>query len=238
MYYFENNILSLQKKSGMKIELKLTSDGSHTLYVPEIDENYHSTHGAIQESTHIFILSGLIYCKKNVLNILEIGFGTGLNALLTAIEAEKSGMKIHFCTLEKYPVPAETALKLNYSKITGGNALFEKIQNAGWDKNIEISNRFSINKINCDFTEALFSNQFDLVYFDAFSPEKQPEMWTEKQFQKIFDACNEGAILTTYCAKGAVRRALQSVGFMVERLPGPPGKREILRATKPAHKKQ
>jgi tRNA U34 5-methylaminomethyl-2-thiouridine-forming methyltransferase MnmC len=164
---------------------------------------------------------------------LEIGFGTGLNALLTAIETEKMAKTIHYTTLEKFPVPTKTALQLNYSDLTAQNILFENIQKAEWGKVVEISKAFSIKKIECDFTDATFNEKFDLVYFDAFSPEKQPEMWTEEQFLKIYNACNAGAILTTYCAKGIVRRTLQAVGFNVERLPGPPGKREILRAIKP-----
>lgn len=222
----------MQKKIKMNIELVLTADGSHTLYVPEIDENYHSTHGAVQESTHVFIDAGLLFCEKKAINILEIGFGTGLNALLTAIEAEKIDTKIHYTTLEKFPVPIITALQLNYSDLTAQNLIYEDIHKADWEKIVEISKRFVIKKMECDFTEATFNEKFDLVYFDAFSPEKQPEMWTEKQFLKIYNACNYGAILTTYCAKGVVRRVLQAVGFKVERLPGPPGKREILRAIK------
>jgi tRNA U34 5-methylaminomethyl-2-thiouridine-forming methyltransferase MnmC len=216
----------------VKTELQTTSDGSHTLYVPEIDETYHSTHGAIQESSHIFIKEGLQQCRKQSLNILEIGFGTGLNAFLTAIEAEKSGQEIHYYTLEKFPVPLEKTLQLNYShqiSSNNANALFEKIHKAEWEIDVKIANNFVLKKLHCDFTTYQPDATFEVIYFDAFSPEKQPEMWTEEQFQKIYTACNQGAILTTYCAKGAVRRALQAVGFKVERLPGPPGKREILR---------
>jgi len=217
-------------------ELQITNDGSHTLYAPEIDETYHSTHGAIQESTHIFINAGLKQCKRQCANILEIGFGTGLNAFLTAIEAEKSGREIQYFTLEKYPVPFEKTLQLNYSHqipIKDSDSLFDKIHKAEWETEVQISTRFMLNKIQFDFTAYQPDKTFDMVYFDAFSPEKQPEMWTQEQFQKIYNACNEGAILTTYCAKGSVRRALQAVGFKVERLAGPPGKREILRGIKP-----
>ena len=219
----------------MNTELQITQDGSHTLYVSEIDETYHSTHGAIQESTHIFINAGLKQCKKQRVNILEVGFGTGLNAFLTAIEAQKSGQEIHFISLEKYPVSIDKAMQLNYGQQiqdTNSMALFQKIHQADWGKEVAISEGFFLKKIQCDFTTYIPDTTFDLVYFDAFSPEKQPEMWTEEQFQKIYNACNQSAILTTYCAKGAVRRALQAVGFKAERLPGPPGKREILRATR------
>lgn len=216
----------------MNTELQITSDGSHTLYVPEIDEAYHSTHGAIQESTHIFITAGLKQSNQQFISILEIGFGTGLNAFLTAIEAEKSEQKIRYFTLEKYPVPIEKALQLNYSQQISEidtKTLFEKIHLAEWETEVEITNNFTLKKLQIDFTTYLPDTTFDVIYFDAFSPEKQPEMWTEEQFLKIYNACNEGAILTTYCAKGLVRRTLQTVGFRIERLPGPHGKREILR---------
>jgi tRNA U34 5-methylaminomethyl-2-thiouridine-forming methyltransferase MnmC len=216
----------------VKTELEITLDGSHTLYVPGIDETYHSSHGAIQESTHIFINAGLKKSLKKCVNVLEVGFGTGLNAFLTAIEAQKSEKEIHYITLEKYPVSIEKANQLNYSqKITDKDStfLFEKIHKADWETDVEISNLFKLKKIQCDYTTYQPESTFDVIYFDAFSPEKQPEMWTEEQFRKMYAACNEGAIITTYCAKGSVRRALQAVGFKVERLPGPPGKREILR---------
>ena len=216
----------------MKTELETTLDGSHTLYVPEIDETYHSTHGAIQESTHIFINEGLKQCKKKYINILEIGFGTGLNAYLTAIEAKRTDIHINYYTLEKYPIPIGTALQLNYCQLlsdTNLGSLFSEIHQAKWEKEVTVSDNFILKKIQCDFTNYLPDTTFDVIYFDAFSPEKQPEMWTEEQFRKMYAACNEGAIITTYCAKGSVRRALQAVGFKVERLPGPPGKREILR---------
>jgi len=222
----------LCNKKAVKTELKATSDGSHTLYVPEIDETYHSTHGAIQESTHIFINAGLKQCNKQSLNVLEIGFGTGLNAFLTAIEAEKLRIHINYFTIEKFPVPLETAFQLNYSEqhnYANSASLFSEIHQAEWEKEVTVSEYFTLKKTQCDFTNYQPDTTFDVVYFDAFSPEKQPEMWKEEQFMKIYKACNQGAILTTYCAKGSVRRALQAVGFKVERLAGPPGKREILR---------
>lgn len=212
----------------------LTTDGSHTLYVPKIDECYHSTHGAIQESQHIFIETALKHCKKPEIRILEIGFGTGLNALLTFAEAEKSGKKIFYHSLEKYPVSTEKALQLNYSALCGmnDNHIFEAIHKADWNCAVNISENFTLEKTECDFTEYDLPYSYDVIYFDAFSPEKQPEMWSEDQFAKVFAASENAAILSTYCAKGWVRRAMQTAGFKVERLPGPPGKREILRATK------
>ena len=215
----------------MHTDLKITEDGSHTLFVPEIDECYHSTHGAIQESRHIFIQAGLKQCQKEKIRVLEIGFGTGLNAFLTLVEAEGSGQKIHYTTLEKYPVEVEKAGLLNYPEEInpGKKQAFLQLHASSWNEEVRITPFFTLEKIESDFTEAIFKNQFDVVYFDAFSPEKQPEMWSQSLFEKIFAHCNPGAVLTTYCAKGVVRRAMQGAGFKVERLPGPPGKREILR---------
>ncbi len=217
----------------MHSELLITEDGSHTLFVSEIDECYHSSHGAIQESRHIFIEAGLKQCHKSKIRVLEVGFGTGLNAFLTMIEAERSGKTIHYTSLEKYPVEIEKALKLNYPEelSTGNRNLFEKLHTSAWNKDIQINPFFKLKKKEVDFTCYTFDNQFDVIYFDAFSPEKQPEMWRLEQFEKIYAYCNSGAILTTYCSKGIVRRAIQAAGFMVERLQGPPGKREILRGT-------
>ena len=218
----------------MKTELLITEDGSHTLYVPEIDECYHSSHGAIQESRHIFIEAGLKMCFKNEINMLELGFGTGLNAFLALIEVEKVGKKIKYTALEKFPVEMEKINNLNFAHQIESNkiSLFQFMHQSEWNKEIEITPQFSLTKVECDFTSYNIESQYDIVFFDAFSPEKQAEMWTEKIFLKIYTHCNPGAILTTYCAKGIVRRALQNVGFEVERLAGPPGKREILRATK------
>jgi len=218
----------------MNSELLITSDGSHTLFVPEIDECYHSTHGAIQESSHIFIEAALKQTEKSVINVLEVGFGTGLNAFLALVEVEGSGKSIHYTTLEKYPVAAEKAFLLNYPAMVDVKYkdVFEKMHSSAWNEKVEIAPFFEIEKIKCDFIEFQHKSTYDIVFFDAFSPEKQPEMWTQNQFEKIYAHCNPGAILTTYCAKGNVRRALQDAGFIVERLAGPPGKREILRAVK------
>ena len=215
----------------MNYELRITEDGSHSLYVPEIDECYHSSHGAIQESRHIFIEAGLKSCLKNEIVILEIGFGTGLNALLAYQYALKNGKNIHYITLEKFPVSIEQVKQLNYPSMMDEslNEIFKAMHEVAWNEPHEISPFFILEKIKVDFTEYQHINQYDVIFFDAFSPEKQPEMWLQSQFEKIAAQCNEGAILTTYCAKGIVRRALQSAGFKVERLPGPPGKREILR---------
>jgi len=215
-------------------ELILTEDGSNTLYVPEIDECYHSSHGAIQESRHIFIEAGLKHCAKKEIRVLEIGFGTGLNAFLTLIEAEGSGKKIHYTSLEKYPVEVEKALKLNYPEELSPESrdVFEKLHTTGWNQDIQINSSFTLNKIEADFTCYTSDNQFDVIYFDAFSPEKQPDLWKTSVFQKLSNQCSPMARIVTYCAKGVVRRSMIESGFVVERIPGPPGKREILRGTK------
>lgn len=218
----------------MNSELMITEDGSHTLFVPAIDECYHSTHGAVQESMHIFIEAALKQCVKKEIRVLEIGFGTGLNAFLTMVEAERSDKKIHFSTLEKYPVEIVKALQLNYPEaiLDGNRNSFEALHTSVWGEEVQIGSNFWLTKIEADFTQFNFTEMFDVVYFDAFSPEKQPEMWSQELFEKIFIQCNTGVVLTTYCAKGVVRRAMQSAGFQVERLPGPPGKRQILRSLK------
>ena len=217
----------------MRKEIILTEDGSHTLRVEEIDECYHSTHGAVQESMHIFINSGLREFSAestNEIKVLEIGFGTGLNAYLTLLEAERLKLRICYTSLELYPLVADEALRLNYPEtLCGDRGMFDKIHHSSWNEDNDISPFFALNKIKADFTEYELQGLYDVIYFDAFSPEKQPEMWVEDCFKKIYEHSSDGAVLTTYCAKGVVRRAIQSAGFVVERLPGPPGKREILR---------
>lgn len=215
--------------------IKTTADGSDTLYVPEIDESYHSTNGAVQESLHIFINDGFHQCKKKTVKVLEIGFGTGLNAFLTLIEAERENKSVIYTGLEFYPVETIEAVKLNFPELIEPDkrAEFEALHSCEWNRKVKITTNFTLIKQRVDFTKTEFSEKYDVIYFDAFSPEKQPEMWSEKLFEKLYLCADENAILTTYCAKGIVRRAMQSAGFVVERLPGPIGKREILRARKP-----
>jgi len=208
--------------------IKKTLDGSHTIYVPAIDEHYHSVNGAMQESRHVFIDAGLKACKKSEIRVFEVGFGTGLNAKLALLEAEQSGKKINYTAIELYPLTENEIAQLNYSEHTG----FRAIHAASWNIDVKISPHFVIKKILADFTAFDLQEKYDVIFFDAFSPEKQPGMWTENIFLRLYEHCNTGAILTTYCAKGKVRRAMQAAGFAVERLPGPPGKREMLRAIK------
>jgi Uncharacterized conserved protein len=220
----------------MRKEVVLTDDGSHTLHVKEIDECYHSTHGAVQESTHIFIDAGLrefLSGEKPEIRVLEIGFGTGLNAFLTLLEAGKLKKSVYYYALELYPLAADEAIQLNYPEVLcEDRELFEKIHRAPWGEDVDITSIFTLHKLKVDFTGYELPGIYDVIFFDAFSPEKQPEMWVEDGFEKIYEHSDNGTVITTYCAKGAVRRAMQSAGFEVERLPGPPGKREILRGRK------
>ena len=218
----------------MQPKLTKTLDGSYTLYVPEIDEHYHSINGAIQESNHIFINAGLKKCAKDTIHVLEVGFGTGLNAFLTMLEAEKSAKNILFTTIELYPIDENKVKSLNYAEqiLTAKSSDFEKLHTANWDEKVQLTTHFTLEKIQADFTKYDFCEEkFDVIYFDAFSPEKQPEMWSENIFSNLYNASNN-AILTTYCSKGMVRRAMQKAGFWVERIPGPPGKREMIRCIK------
>ncbi|MFB6342051.1 tRNA (5-methylaminomethyl-2-thiouridine)(34)-methyltransferase MnmD [Saccharicrinis sp. FJH62] len=220
-----------------ELKIKKTEDGSATLFVPELNEHYHSYKGAVRESLHVFIQAGLeelSRARKNI-RILEIGFGTGLNALLTLdYTFSDPELKVHYTTLEKYPLDLNLIIQLNYTAHSNNTIreLFSDIHQAPWNLVSEITDRFSILKLEADLTQEIDLENCDLVYFDAFAPEKQPEMWDEAIFETIYGAMNKGGILVTYCAKGEVRRRMQRAGFNVERLPGPPGKREMLRARK------
>jgi len=216
------------------IELITTYDGSHTIYVPELDEHYHSIHGAVQESEYVFIRNGFCFCEAAPLNILEAGFGTGLNALLTAMAGLNGNRLINYTTVEKHPLPDKIISPLNYYLFAGPGSkeVFDSIHSAGWDTERKICNNFNLRKSNGDLTTLSLTGSYDLIYFDAFSPEKQPEMWTRELFKMIADVTVKNGVLVTYCVKGQVKRNLKSCDFKVSLLPGPPGKRHILRAIK------
>lgn len=220
----------------MPRKITKTEDGSHTFYVPELDEHYHSVHGAIQESVHVFIKSGLKQIHKKEINILEVGFGTGLNALLSIIESDKTQQKINYCGIEKYPLSENEYSTLNYSDLTGFdcNPTFQAMHDRNWGETIKLTSHFKLTKIKADIKDLDFTPLpfFDLIYYDAFAPSKQPDVWNKSIFEKIHQHAASGAILVTYCAQGAVRRNIENTGFNVERIPGPPGKREMLRAIK------
>lgn len=217
----------------MDLEIFETKDGSHTLYSPQFNEIYHSRNGALAESTHIFINSGLANCNKQTINIFEVGFGTGLNAFLTWIFAESKCVKINYGSIELYPLAAELVLKINYPNILGAAEKFNQLHNAPWNKNVSLSPGFSLHKINASL---LAFNQplqgIDIIYFDAFSPEKQPELWTAEVFAKMYNLLANGGFLLTYCSKSTIRHNMEQAGFKVEKLPGPYGKREMVRAYK------
>ena len=222
----------------MSFQIIRTSDGSDTIFSSSVKENYHSSHGAVQESKHIFIDAGLMHIARGstTLNILEVGFGTGLNALLTLIEAGTLGKKIIYTTIEAFPLDAGIWEKLNYPKIiapTDYTEIFSILHLASWNRNVEISDLFRLHKIHKKLEDyQLADGAFDLVYFDAFSPVVQPELWSQAIFEKLYSAMTAGAILTTYSVKGEVIRAMKASGFSVEKIPGPPGKRHITRASK------
>ena len=215
-------------------QLVKTSDGSHTIYVPEMNEHYHSIHGAVQESEHIFIKAGYESCNAEPLNIFEAGFGTGLNALLTAVRAAKDNREVFYTSIEKYPIAPDLIKLLNHYEFAGtdGKRIFDNIQSSPWDQMNCICNNFNLNKIKGDLTDFIPVYPVDLVYYDAFGPDKQPSMWTREIFEKIASAMRTGGILVTYSSKGEVKRNLRSVGFDVKLLPGPPGKREMISAKK------
>ena len=274
-------------------KIQVTEDGSHTLFSEMAGQTYHSAHGAVQESRHIFIsqlsivnsqqltvnsqrttdtgqqltVNGQLSMVGGDLSVLEIGFGTGLNALLTACWAKENGVRVDFSTIELYPLERDVYEELNYGSLLGEEELFLKLHEAKWDAGLqEITPEFAICKYKKDIVEWLrnaqstmhnaqslilssgaqgdleldfvakgsktFGYQFDVVFFDAFSPDAQPELWTEEVFRNVYGLMKEGGVMTTYCAKGDVRRAMLAAGFKVEKLQGPPGKRHILRAVK------
>ncbi len=226
--------MTLTGSKAESLELRITADGSHTLYVPALDEHYHSHFGALTESKHIFIDAGLASLTGKKVSILEVGFGTGLNALLTAMHASDNQVSILYATLEKYPLDPSLLFRLNYPAMTGtgGRELFEAIHNAPWEKPVNLTQWFTLEKRLMDLTTGSVEGLFDLVYFDAFGPGKQPEMWSREVMQKITAVTHTGTVFVTYSAKGELKRTLRSLGFEVALLPGPPGKRVITRAVK------
>ena len=221
-------------KEQTELQIIETGDGSHTLYDPLLDEHYHSQHGSLQESKHVFIQNGLDFIaqKQKDLMVLEIGFGTGLNALLAVLNGD--GSHIMYVGLEPFPLKKEIIDRLNFSDMISDEAEehFNRIHAISWGVWNDITGSFALKKCKTTIQEFKSEEQFDLVFFDAFAPTPQPEMWTLEIFKKVHSVMNDNAILVTYCAKGEVRRTMIEAGFTCERLPGPPGKREMLRATK------
>ncbi len=227
-----------------KVELIETRDGSSSLFLPELNETYHSTHGALTESQYVFVDKGLNHFieqnpEKKEISILEIGFGTGLNVWLTLIESGKwkteNCPKIHFTSLEKFPLDQGTVAQLNYKKgySEKDQKLFDKMHMAEWNTPVSIDENFTLTKLETDIHS--FNpkpGSFDVIYFDAFAPSRQPDMWTPEVLNKMYAATSGNGVFTTYCAQGQFKRDLKTAGYTIEELPGPPGKKEMTRGTK------
>jgi tRNA U34 5-methylaminomethyl-2-thiouridine-forming methyltransferase MnmC len=216
-------------------EIFLTADGSSSLHVPSMEVTYHSRYGAITESMHVYINAGFLYWHEHAspdlpCHVLEVGFGTGLNALLTLKEAEKLQRKVFYTAIESNPLDAEVISQLNYVDLLNSPGLknaFSKMHSCGWENEIFISPFFLIQKIKTTLQDFSTSQHFNVVFYDAFAPNAQPELWTKEIFEKLF---HMGNVLVTYCSKGEVQRAMKSAGYIIEKLTGPPGKREMIRA--------
>lgn len=219
----------------MKREIIQTSDGSTTISLPDWNECYHSKHGAIQEAKHVFIKNGLDLFKDKPIAILEIGFGTGLNAFITFLESERNQVAINYVGIEAYPVAADEIDKLNYVdelQALNYKSVFNDMHTSVWNQEKELSPFFSLTKRKQFFDTIDDIAQFDLIYFDAFGYRVQPELWSTEIFRKMYNALKPNGVLVTYAARGIVKRSMIEVGFLVEKLPGPPGKREMFRALK------
>ncbi len=221
----------------MKTQVITTADGSKSIHIPEWNESYHSKHGALREAKHVYIQSGLAYRCENVysspLNLMEIGFGTGLNAMLSLLFAKTYHININYHSLEKFPLDNSILNELNYTELFPSESdSFEDLHMTEWEKMVEINPLFSLKKIKSDLTDFQSESLYDLIYFDAFGPRVQPELWEKPILHNMYDALKPQGIWVTYSCKGSVRRDLLDIGFQVEKIPGPPGKREMLRAVK------
>lgn len=222
----------------MKRKIITTADGSKTIHIEDWNEQYHSKHGAIQEAQHVFIKEGLQHYSANnkstSIDVLEIGFGTGLNAFLTLLEADNIKSKINYVGVEAYPVSMDDISQLNYVELISADneTVFNKLHTVSWGKEHEITSKFKLQKRQQFFSEIKDNNAFDLIYFDAFGARVQPELWLKSIFEKMYKALKPNGVLVTYAAIGEVKRNMKALGFIVERLKGPPGKRHMLRATK------
>lgn len=226
----------------MKRKIITTADGSKTIQIEDWNEQYHSVHGAINEANHVYLKQGLHYFYSELISqsssqeiaILEIGFGTGLNAFLTLIEAESNKLNIDYVGVEAYPISTEEINALNYPELVSDDRQldFDKLHTTKWETSVKISEYFNLKKEKKFFKEIKNISEFDVVYFDAFGPRVQPQLWTEEIFEIMYKAMKPNSVLTTYSSMGSAKRAMKSVGFEVERLDGPPNKRHMLRAIK------
>ncbi len=218
----------------MKRQITKTADGSTTIYIPEMDENYHSHHGAIQEAKHVFLKHGIESLDQEEITVFEMGFGTGLNALLTLNYALENDKKVNYIGIEAYPVEAEMIDDLNYVESIDLDlwAAFDAMHNQPWGETNALFDNFNLTKIHQKIEDYQpEANTIDIIYFDAFGPRAQGDMWELPVLEKMAEMIKPGGILVTYCAQGQFKRHLKSLGFEIERLPGPPGKREMTRAT-------
>jgi tRNA U34 5-methylaminomethyl-2-thiouridine-forming methyltransferase MnmC len=219
----------------MQREITITRDGSTTIHLPELNESYHSKHGAIQEAYHVFIKTGFSLFNGASVSVLEIGFGTGLNTFITFLEAQKTNQKINYVGVEAYPVSLEEVGQMNFvSELNADETteIFQKIHDISWEEKHEITTNFTLTKRKQFFQDIVDVEQFDLIYFDAFGFTVQPELWSEEIFKKMFTALKSDGVLVTYACRTSIKNAMLSSGFSVEKLPGAPGKREMLRAKK------
>ncbi|MCR5888436.1 tRNA (5-methylaminomethyl-2-thiouridine)(34)-methyltransferase MnmD [Hymenobacter sp. J193] len=225
----------------MEVEVRRTADGSSTLYVPALNEHYHSTHGAVQEAQHVYLGAGLepvLAAATAPVRVLEIGFGTGLNALLTLQRSLAAPVSIEYDTLEKFPLPPAVIQALGVERYILNpelQELHQRLHTTPWNEAVPLATRFLLRKTDQALQDtALDPAHYDVVYFDAFAPDKQPDMWTDAVFEQLYAATALGGCLVSYCAKGSFRRSLRAAGWDTEKIPGPPGKREMTRAWKRA----
>jgi tRNA U34 5-methylaminomethyl-2-thiouridine-forming methyltransferase MnmC len=219
------------------LSLELSRDGSHTLYSDKYDSHYHSIYGAIDESIHVFISAGLYYQYRKGLRsvtIFEMGLGTGLNAYLTLLEAQKLGIQVKYISVETDPITIDKAKELNYAKIidVGSQMSFDKIHNSPWATQTKLSDNFTLEKHNTSIQNFTFDHSIDIIYFDAFAPSSQPELWESDIHKELYEALKTSGILVTYCAKGSFKRMLKDTGYKLDMLNGPHKKREMTRAIK------
>lgn len=225
---------TIHQRIVLQREIIQTNDGSTTIHLPEWNESYHSKHGAIQEAYHVFIKSGLSLFEGKPISILEIGFGTGLNCFITFVEAKKANQAINYVGVEAYPVALEEAMQMNYATAIdeSQNHIFRQIHQSDWEQKNALSDSFTLTKRKQFFQDIKDENAFDLIYFDAFGYRVQPELWSEEIFAAMFKALKANGVLVTYACRTSIKNAMLSAGFSVEKLPGAPGKREMLRASK------
>ena len=217
----------------MTRKIIITNDGAHSIFSSQINESYHSKHGSIVEAEHVFIKHGLLAINKKNINILEIGFGTGLNALLSLQKSIQKNININYHAIELYPITKDEYLQLNFPKLIGmEKSAFNKLHESEWEKKNQITKNFKLTKYKISIEEFKTKKSFDIIYFDAFSPEKQPELWTKKIFSKMYSNLKSNGFIVTYCAKGIVKRTLKEIGFEVLSLDGPPGKRQMTKANR------